>query len=399
MNTDPRKGNFDVIVVGLGAVGSATVCHLAKLGGKTLGIDQFTPPHNKGSSHGETRITRQASGEGSHLTALALRSISIWQEMEERFSLNGLFTRTGLLAISSPHAKARVHVDDFFQSTVAAARENGIEHEVLDSNQLKERFGQFKTTPDEVGYYEPGAGFLLPESCIEANLKSAKANGARLNFEEGVQSIKYGSIIEVQTDRNLYKTEKLIVSAGAWINELVPQLSQHFKIYRQVLYWFDIQEHYHRFKPDQFPVFIWEPTGVPWGIYGFPAVDGAEGGIKIAAEYLDSTIDSPEQLNRKVQAEEEAHMYENYVAPFFDGIGRKCLKSSVCMYTVSPDSGFVVDKVPGEENIWIASACSGHGFKHSAALGETLADAVISGSSEIPLEPFRLSRFSQQSLK
>ena len=392
MNTDPRKGNFDVIVVGLGAVGSATVCHLAKLGGSTLGIDQFPPPHNKGSSHGETRITRQASGEGSHLTALALRSISIWQEMEERFSLNGLFTRTGLLAISSPHAKARVHVDDFFQSTVAAARENGIEHEVLDSNQLKERFGQFKTTQDEVGYYEPGAGFLRPESCIEANLKAAASNGAQLNFEERVQSIKYGRIIEVQTDSNMYRTEKLIISAGSWINELVPQLSQHFKIYRQVLYWFDIEENYDRFKPDCFPVFIWEPTGVPWGIYGFPAVDGAGGGIKVAAEYLDGMIQSPDQLNREVLPEEEAHMYENYVAPFFDGIGRKCLKSSVCMYTVSPDSGFLIDRLPGEDNVWIASACSGHGFKHSAALGEALARTVTTNRGDITLSPFTLTR-------
>lgn len=384
--------NYDVIVIGLGAVGSATACHLAALGAKTLGLDQFTPPHNRGSSHGETRITRQASGEGSHLTALALRSIAIWQEMEERFSMSGLFTRTGLLAISSPLSEAHVHVDDFFQSTVSAAQKNGIEHEVLDSKQLKKRFGQFKTTQDEVGYYEPGAGFLRPESCIEATLKAAASNGARLNYDERVQSIKYGRIIEVQTDRDLYKAEKLIVSAGAWINELVPELSQHFKIYRQVLYWFDIEKNYERFKPDCFPVFIWEPTGVPWGIYGFPAIDGAGGGIKIAAEYLDNTIDSPEQLNRDVLPEEKAHMYKNYVAPFFDGIGKKCLKSSVCMYTVSPDSGFVVDKVPGEDNIWIASACSGHGFKHSAALGEALAWTAVTGRADIDLSPFSLKR-------
>lgn len=384
--------NFDVIVIGLGAIGSATVNHLAELGVKTLGIDQFNPPHNKGSSHGETRITRQASGEGSHLTALALRSIAIWQELEERFSMSGLFTRTGLLAISSPLSDAHVHLDDFFDSTVSAALENQIEHEVLDSKQLKKCFGQFKTKPDEIGYYEPGAGILRPESCIEANLKAAASNGARLNFEERVQSIKYGRIIEVQTDHDLYRSEKLIVSAGAWINELLPQISQHFKIYRQVLYWFNIEKNYERFKPDCFPVFIWEPTGVPWGIYGFPAIDGAGGGIKIAAEYLDATIDSPEQLDRKVSAQEEAHMYENYVEPFFDGIGRKCLKSSVCMYTVSPDSGFVVDNVPGEDNIWIASACSGHGFKHSAALGEALAQMATTGLSSINLKPFGLKR-------
>ena len=207
-----------------------------------------------------------------------------------------------------------------------------------------------------------------------------------------MQSIKYGRIIEVQTDRDLYKAEKLIVSAGAWINELVPELSQHFKIYRQVLYWFDIQEHYDSFKPDCFPVFIWEPTGVPWGIYGFPAVDGARGGIKIAAEYLDGMIQSPDQLNREVLPEEEAHMYKNYVAPFFDGIERECLKSSVCMYTVSPDSGFVIDKVPGQDNVWIASACSGHGFKHSAALGEALAWTVTTNRGDITLSPFTLTR-------
>ena len=146
------------------------------------------------------------------------------------------------------------------------------------------------------------------------------------------------------------------------------------------------------------PVFIWEPQGVPYGIYGFPAVDGPDGGLKVAAEIFDHSIDGPDSLDRVVSAQETEHMYENYVKPLFKGISGKCLRSSVCMYTTTDDAGFVVDKVPGAERVWFASPCSGHGFKHSAAIGEAMAQLVVDGKSEIDLSGLSLGRFEKSIL-
>lgn len=383
---------YDAIVVGLGAMGSATLMQLAKRGLKVLGIDRYSPPHQQGSSHGETRITRLAIGEGSHYTPLVMRSHEIWKEMEDELGRSDLFTRTGLIVISSESTFAQVHVKDFFKTTVDTAEKFKIKHDLLDSDELSRRFPQLTIQKNEAGYYEYDAGFLRPENCIAANLELASRHGATIVRDTKVLRIDDSSTVTVETESSLYRANNAVITAGAWIKDFLNSKQDLFKIYRQVLYWFDVSAAHEMYTKEKFPVFIWEPPGVSRGVYGFPAIDGPSGGLKVSAENLTLSISGPEEIDRSVSKTEISDMHKTYVSPLFKGIPQKCIKSSVCMYTTTSDAGFLIDRLPDSKNIWFASPCSGHGFKHSAAIGEAMAELVIDGKSTIDLTDLSLYR-------
>ncbi len=387
------ENTYNVIVLGLGAMGSATVYQLAKRNCKVLGIDQFAPPHNFGSTHGDTRITRQAIGEGEQYTPLSLRSYEIWDELEKQ-SGEKLLEKCGGLIISSGAKTAVNHVPEFFENTVASAKKHAIKHDILDASQIRERFPQFKVQDNEIGYYEYEAGFLYPEKCVQVQIDLAEKNGASIHKNEKVESFEeQDGLVTVKTNIGEYKAKKLIITAGAWFSEMMNEkYSKFFKVSRQVLYWFDTVKEIEYFSPKNFPIFIWELQGNKQGIYGFPAIDGQHGGIKIATEQYDNTT-TPETINRAVSEEETQTMFENYVAPYFPDLNSKCIKSATCLYTVTPDSHFVIDNHPEHKSIIVASPCSGHGFKHSAAIGEVLAQMAIDGKSEIDISSFSLKRF------
>lgn len=384
---------YDAIVLGLGAVGSAAAYQLALRGCRVLGIDQFSPPHDLGSTHGDTRITRQAIGEGAHYTPLALRSYELFREVERETGAD-LLTVCGGLIISSDGVTTGTHVSGFFENTLAAARAYGIAHEMLDAAEIRRRFPQFRVRDDERAYYEPGAGFLRPEACVDAQLTLAERHGAELHRGERALSYRRdGESIELTTDGNSYSADRLIVSAGPWLPELIDERYRHlFAIRRQVLHWFDVGEAGERFAPGRFPVFIWQFSGDEPGCYGFPAVDGAGGGIKIATEQYETTT-TPDAVERSVSDAETAAMYARCVGPRLAGVGPKCVRSVTCLYTGTPDSGFVIDTDPADERVIIASPCSGHGFKHSAAVGEAIAELVCDGRSRVDLSAFRIGRF------
>ena len=386
---------FDTIVLGLGAMGSAALYQLAKRGNKVLGIDQFTPPHIFGSSHGDTRITRQAIGEGEQYTPLSQRSYKIWRELERKTGKK-LLEITGGLIISSGAKTAINHVPEFFENTIKAAKKYKIKHEVLDASQIRKRFPQFNVQDNEVGYYEPNAGFLRPEECVNAQISMAKKYGATTLTNEKVTSFseKVG-VIKVKTNLNEYEAKKLIVSAGPWLPTLIdPKYAKLFRIIRQVLFWFDVKTSIERFESKNFPIFIWELQGEKQGIYGFPAIDGQKGGVKIASEQYETTT-TADTVKREVSKKEIEIMYKNFVAPYFPDLSDKCIKSVSCLYTCTPDSHFVIDKHPKYQSVIIASPCSGHGFKHSAAIGEVLAQLVIDGKSQIDISSFKLNRFEK----
>src|SRR2546421_6369248 len=229
-----RMRRFDTIVLGLGAMGSATLCQLARRGNGVLGIDQFSPPHALGSSHGDTRITRLAIGEGEQYTPLALRSHQLWRELEKETGTE-LLTTCGGLIISSSAKTSRTHVEHFFDNTLAAARKFAIAHEVLDAAEIRRRFPRFNVADDEQGYFEPGSGFLRPEACVRAQLMMAERRGAEIHREERVSRFDASAnAVTVTTDKNTYMTRTLIVTAGPWLPGLVdPRLAQHFTVYRQ----------------------------------------------------------------------------------------------------------------------------------------------------------------------
>lgn len=383
---------FDTIVLGLGATGSAALYQLARRGSKVLGIDRYSPPHAYGSSHGETRITRLAIGEGAHYTPLAIRSHELWREIERQTGCELLMCNGGLI-ISSSAKTAKTHVEHFFSNTVEAARKYGIAHEFLDAAAIRRRFPAFNVDDDEVGYFERDAGFLRPEQCVDAQLGLARDFGATIVCGQTVERFDARDRgVTVTTDRATYSAATLVIAAGPWLPALVDRdLAQHFAVYRQTLYWFAVDGDADAFAPDRFPVFIWELKGRRQGVYGFPAIDGAAGGIKIGTESFDATT-TADDVDRNVPLGDSDVVYDDYIAPFVRGVSRRCIKTATCLYTVTPDFGFVVDRHPASERVIIVSPCSGHGFKHSPAIGEALAQWIVDGESVVDLRPFRLSR-------
>jgi sarcosine oxidase len=387
--------SFDTIVLGLGAMGSAALYHLAKKGSRALGIDRYSPPHAFGSTHGDTRVTRLAIGEGEHYTPLAIRSHELWRELE-RETGTSLLTTNGGLIISSGDATSHTHVEGFFDNTLAAARKFGIAHELIDAAEIRRRFPQFKVSGAEHGYLERDAGFVRPERCVAAHLTEAERRGATIHRHETVVAFRgTASGVSVMTDRGTYAAATLIVAAGAWLPRLVgPDLGQHFAVYRQALFWFEIESPTSAFSVEHCPIFIWELTDRRQGIYGFPAVDGPQGGVKIATEQFAETTDA-DAVRRNVTDEEIRSMVADYVVPYMTGLTGRCLKAVTCLYTVTPDFGFVLDRHPSLERAILVSPCSGHGFKHSPAIGEALAEMATGGAPRFDLTPFALSRFDR----
>ena len=388
---------FDAIVLGLGAMGSAAAYQLAKRGKKVLGIDQYAPPHTLGSTHGDTRITRQAIGEGEEYVPLSLRSYEIWREIE-RLTGRDLLTVTGGLIMASRSSHTPQHgKENFLQTTIDAARRYNIPHEVLDTAEIRQRFPQFQLFGDELGYYEKPAGFLRPERCIETQLALARHFGASIHTQEqalGYQPGASGDQVTLTTNRGTYTAGQLVVTAGPWISSLLEErYARYFTIYRQVLYWFDATSSLASFLPGTFPIYIWERPHS--SIYGFPAIDGPSGGVKVATEDYDSPT-SPALVTREVSDEETRQMHAKHLANGLPGLSERCVKAVSCLYTVTPDGRFVIDRHPEHPQVNIASPCSGHGFKHSAAIGEVLAQLVIDGASQIDISSFAFSRFQPE---
>jgi sarcosine oxidase len=394
------SNEYDAIVLGLGAMGSAALYQLARKGKKVLGIDQYAPPHTLGSTHGDTRITRQAIGEGAEYVPLVLRSYELWREIEQ-LTGSDLLTVTGGLIMASQSNREPMHGSaNFLQTTIAAAEQYNIAHTVLETDQIRQRFPQFQLVGDELGYYEENAGFLRPERCIQAQLALAERFGATIHI--GEQALEYQpgateSSVILRTTRGRYTTEKLVISAGPWIGSLLEAAyARYFTVYRQVLYWFDLKGAIEPFLPDRFPIFIWERPHS--SIYGFPAIDGPAGGMKVATEDYTKTT-TPDTTERAVSEQETREMYTRYIANALPALGDTCLKSVSCLYTATPDERFVLDTHPEHPQVIIASPCSGHGFKHSAAIGEVLAELVIDGKSQIDISSFSLRRFQSVQTK
>jgi sarcosine oxidase len=381
---------YHTIVIGLGAHGSAAAHHLAKLGHHVLGLDRFAPPHAVGSSHGDTRITRLAVGEGTDLTPLALRSHVLWRELERETGTHLLTVCGGLVISTRSHEFISRGVRNFFDNTVAAARRHGIAHELLDANEIRGRFPQFAVRDHEEGYFEPEAGFLAVEACVAAQLARARALGADIRVNETVTGFAPSADgVTVTTDKGTYRADCLLVAAGPWLPQLIgPPVASLFRVTRQVMHWFETKAPAATFAPGTCPIFIWELADRPHGIYGIPALDPA-GGVKVATE-LAHVVD-PDTVERAVAPHEAAAAYADYVAPYVPGLGPRAVTSAVCLYTEAPGGRFVIDTLPEHPRVTFASACSGHGFKHSAALGEALAQRLVHGESAIDLRPFGLA--------
>jgi sarcosine oxidase len=386
----------DVVVIGLGAMGSATVYQLARAGIKVIGIDTFAPPHIHGSTHGETRITRQAIGEGEQFVPLVLRSHQIWRELEDQLDVRLLTTCGGLIMARSSLGSSLHGRADFLGTTFTAARRYGIAHESLDASEIRYRYPQFVLQGDEQGYFEPGAGFLDPEACVRAQLTLATTHGATVltGCSATWRHEPDGSGVMVGCGSEQIATKQLVLAGGAWMPHLAPLLASRLAVRRQVLHWFALDGTVN-YTPAEFPVFIWS-----WGaddseaFYGFPSLGSTVGGggqmcIKLATEQRVQGA-HPDETQPTASAAEIAEMHARHVAPRMLGVTATSVRTATCFYTSTADANFIVDRLPDAPGVIVVSACSGHGFKHSAAIGEAVAQMVHEGETPASLKPFAL---------
>lgn len=384
---------YDVIVVGLGAMGSASLYQLAKRGAKVLGIDQFQPPHNMGSSHGDTRIIRKVNGEGAPYFPLVERAYDIWRELEE-LSGETLFYETGGLIICPKDDSAQFHgQQDFVTRTAKLADQFGVDYRLLDPAGIREQTATLVPAESDHAYYEPEGGILRPERCVGVQLELAKAKGATVRTGERVLGYHIGDDgVSVHSNLGEYHADKLILSSGAWMVDFMPEpYRDTLKVYRQVIYWFEAED-LSPYMMDQLPFVIWIGDRLEDFFTVFPTPEDGVQGVKVLTEqYLETT--HPEQVKREVSAEEIRDFYQTIVKPRAVGITENCLQTGVCLYTVTPDEHFIIDFHPESERVVLASPCSGHGFKHSAAIGEVLAQMALDGTSELDIRLFSLARF------
>lgn len=373
--------SYDVIVVGVGAMGSA-VCHqLAERGVRVLGLDQFDIGHKLGSSGGQTRLIRLAYYEHPDYVPLLRRAYELWDALE-RVSGEKLFYRAGGLYIGHPDA-------GLISGSLASARQHSLVHELLSRDGLKERYPQFRVPDDYVALFEADAGLLLSERIIAVQARLAVRHGADIRDNERVRgwSASDGGVT-VQTDRGEYHGGQLIFTAGAWTDKLLRGLGVPLSVTRQVLGWVAPR------RPAPFRLGACPCFAIQHGdglFYGFPMLDGDDE-LKIAHHHRGPAAD-PDTLDRHPTAQDEADFrpgLREYL-PDADGSLRRM---HICMYTYSPDGHFILDRHPAEERVLLACGFSGHGFKFAAVIGEALADLAMQRRTELPVEFLRLSRLA-----
>lgn len=385
------KNHYDVIVAGLGAMGSSSAYQLARRGCRVLAIDRYYPPHSNGSSHGRARVMRLAIGEGEHYTPLSKRSYELFRELETRTG-NRLLEVTGMLTISAIDRSVIQTEGHFFDNTVQSARKHDIPHDLLDARQVRARFPQFKIEDDQRAYFEYDAGYLRPEECVRTQLSIAQQLGCHLHLNEQVKRVfATESGAGVETNQDTYYAASVVLTAGPWLAELLEHsYAPLFQPFRQVQYYFDTSGVSDQFSCGAFPIFFWQLPGADNWMYGFPALDGLDA-LSLGVPNRTPPV-TPATIDRSINDSTITAVYENYVSRYFHNVSDRCIKAETCLYTATPDGEFVIDRHPSSKHIIVCSPCSGHGFKHSAAIGEAVAE-LICNEPTIDLSAFKLKRF------
>lgn len=366
--------SYDVIIAGTGAMGSAAADCLSARGLRVLALDRFSPPHTLGSSHGETRVIREAYFEHPSYVPLVQRAYQLWKELESRTG-DELLEITGGLMIGPPDGMV-------FSGAKRSAEEHQLPHEILSRGEVNERFPAFRMPSEFLAVHEPHAGMLFAERCVSAFIRQARNQGADLRFNETVRSWKSDfHDVTVKTDQGVYSGEKLLITTGAWLAGLMPELG--LTVERQVLHWFETESLPAAHQPSAFPVNAWEfEPG-----HFFYALPDAGSGVKVALHHQGETT-SPEAVRRSVdpmETESIARLVRQYL-PHLKPVPQR---SEVCLYTNTPDHHFLIDWHPDYENVLLASPCSGHGFKFASVIGEIAADFLTIGSSSHDTTLFR----------
>jgi len=368
----------DVIVIGCGGFGSSAMFHLAQRGLKVIGIDRFHPPHDRGSSHGETRIIRKAYFEHPSYVPLLHRAWELWEELSESVG-ERLIERRDLLMAGPPGSEV-------IEGARLSARLFGLPMENLTAAEAAIRYPAFLLPEDYAVAIESTSGYLWAERCVASHLNSAASLGAQLRPDETVLSVSSsGAGVQVQTDRGCYSAGAAVVTSGAWTGQLLSDYARHISVLRKTLCWFPTTSE-NWIRKDRAPLFFVDAPESQF--YGIPSVDGET--IKVGMHTGGEIVSDPSNLSRQVTDEDERPISQ-FAGKYLGGIEPQSSRSVICMYSMTPDGHFLLDRLP-ELPIVVAAGFSGHGFKFTSVLGEVAADLVERGKTELDIGFLSASR-------
>jgi len=372
---------FDAIVIGCGAMGSATLLELARRGLRAVGLDRFPPGHHRGSSHGSTRIIRRAYFEHPHYVPLVERAYEAWRALEARCHQT-LLVPCGLLQVGPSDGEVLAGVRQ-------SAKQHGLQTEEFDATEIVRRFPDVRVEPDVAGIYEAGAGYLHVEAAVVAMAGEAMIAGAELRAGitvHGWQPSAQG--VTVDTNRGKLSAAKLVVTAGAWSGELLADSGLPLRVVRKPLYWFGVEGNAYDAAAD-FPAFLFEtPDGT---FYGLPKMDPH--GIKVGQHSGGVPVSDPLNVSRDVDSQ-DLQAVQNFLAAHLPRAKPEMRDHTTCMYTMTADGHFIVDLHPNYRHVAVAAGFSGHGFKFAPVIGQALADLVCQAQTELPVDFLRLNRRS-----
>jgi len=361
---------YDVIVAGLGIMGASALSHLARAGAKVIGIDQFSPPHEHGSSHGQTRLLRVAYAEAPAYVPMAQRAVSLWRALEERRD-EALFTQSGVLYGGPPDV-------EWLLGLQRSAQLHGLAIEDGDGS-------RFHLPSDWRVVLEPGAGFLKAEESVAAFLADAKAHGAKVATGARIAAIEdAGAAIQVRTDSGDFTAPRVVMALGAWSPRMLPFLSRLLRLEQRVLHWYEAGAGFD--LASGFVPFVLSPRS-DQVLYGNPRIAGE---VKLAQHYCGSPLASPAELGRAIAPHELSHV-EALVRTYIPALGAR-RRVKPCMYMLTPDENFILDEHPAIPGLFFLAGLSGHGFKFAPVLGEALANLALGLAQQIDVKFFALDR-------
>lgn len=371
--------HYHTIIVGLGGMGSAAAYHLARRGHAVLGLERFGPAHTHGSSHGHSRIIRQAYFEDPAYVPLLKRAFTLWHELAAQ-SDEELLHMTGGIMIGHPESAV-------IQGTLASVRQHNLPHEILDAREIRRRYPAFTPADDDIGVAEHNAGYVVPEAAVRTHLACATQHGAHLQYHETVLSWHaQHDGVSVTTDKGVYHADHLILSPGAWAPELMRDLGLPLRVERRVLLWFDPIGGVAPFEEPHFPIYIWD-CGNNISFYGFPHQQGVDG-VKVAIHTVGQAC-TPDTIDRRLH-NHDVEQLQALLASRIPALTGPLRDFTTCMYTLTPDEHFVIALHPQHANVVLASPCSGHGFKFTPVIGEILADLAEQGHTAHDINLFSL---------
>jgi sarcosine oxidase len=369
---------YELIVIGLGAMGSATAYHAARRGHTVLGLDAYERNHTNGSSHGRSRIIRESYLEGPQYVPLVQRAFELWRDLEQE-SGEKLLSITGGLYIGSPES-------DIVRGVLRSASAHGLTCEYLSAGEAMQRFPGFRLTYNMVAVYEAKGGVLDAQACVEAHLDVAARHGARLHHSEpALRWALDGGGVRVETAVGSYVGERLVIAAGAWTGEMLADLSLPLTVWRQVNGYFEPTGP--EYNLGNCPFYLLE---VPEGTYyGLPSLPGQ--GLKVGRHDI-GEVTTPNDIRRSVD-QSEIEALRSVLDQYMPGAAGTLKATSTCIYTMTPDENFIIDRHPEYPQVTYISACSGHGFKFSAAIGEAVAGMSLDGYTSPLVSSFSAARF------